>query len=266
MDEQQHREARAALTAALIEALLSLWESLGSWHKSDVARFLRDALPLVRATQRTLGDVTAMRVADRAADVLDAPVEVPALPDDAVTGLREGVTESDVYERPFREVWFALQSGDDIEAAVEKGAIRLQGVAEMDLQQTHSVATAEAQKALPSSQRPRWWERTLEGQENCLLCVVASTRPYFIGELNPLHPGCDCGVREHWTKPPKDLHPERLRGAYEEAASLGYEGTSGDVLRDVIAGHGEVGPMLIDPAARKREARARRRAEQARTN
>ena len=266
MDEQQHREARAALAAALAEALLALWESLGSWHRSDVARFLRDALPIVRSAQRTLADVTAMRVAARASDVLARPVATPAIPDSDVVDLREGVSASDVYERPFHEVWVALRDGEDINSAVQRGARRLQAVAEMDLQQTHSAATSAAQKALPRADRPRWWERTLEGEENCLLCVAASTRAYFVGELNPIHPGCDCGVREHWTKPPKELHPERLRDAYDQASELGYEGTSGDVLRDIIASHGEVGPTLIDPSARKREARAKRRAESARDN
>lgn len=266
MDEQQHREVRAALTAALVEALVALWESLGSWHRSDVALFLRDALPLVRAAQSALGGATALRVAQRAEDVLGRPVAVPVLGEDDLVDLRDGVDEREVYERPFREVWVALSEGADLSEAVEKGAERLRRVAEMDMQQAHSVATSKAQTALSGDDRPKWWERTLEGSEDCLLCVVASTRVYKVGELNPLHPGCDCEVREHWTDPPKDLHPDRLREAYDDAVTLGYEGTSGDVLRDMIATHGEVGPMLIDPAARKREARAKRRAEQERTN
>lgn len=265
MDEQQHREARVALTAALIEALRALWESLGSWHRPDVERFLRDALPLVRAHQRTLADVTAMRVADRAADVLGEDVQPPAIPDESAVNLRYDVDEAEVYERPFHEVWFSLQEGEDLEAAVEKGAVRIEGIVEMDMQQTHSEATAAAQERLPKRQRPRWWERTLEGEENCLLCVVASTRPYFVGDLNPLHPGCDCEVREHWSKPPDFVDEERLKDAYGQAADAGYEGTSADHLRDIIASHGEVGPTLIDPAARKREARAKKRAEEARS-
>lgn len=266
MDEQQHRDARVALTAALIEALVALWQSLGSWHRPDVERFLRDALPLVRAHQRTLADVTAQRVAQRATDVLGVDVPVPVVPDEAAVDLRYDVDEAEVYERPFHDLWFALQEGDDLEAAVKKGADRLQGIAEMDMQQTHSESTRAAQKALPKRSRPRWWERTLEGEENCLLCVVASTRPYFVGDLNPLHPGCDCEIREHWTDPPNVVDEERLADAYGQAAEAGYEGTSAEHLRDIIAGHGEVGPTLIDPAARKREARAKKRAEQARTN
>lgn len=266
MDERQHRESRVALTLALIAALRALWESMGSWHRPDVERFLRDALPLVRAHQRTLADVTAMRVADRAADALGEDVQVPAVPDEDVVNLRYDVDEAEVYERPFHEVWFALQEGSDLEEAVEKGAARLEGIVEMDMQQTHSESTRSAQKRLPKRQRPRWWERTLEGAENCLLCVVASTRPYFVGDLNPIHPGCDCEVREHWTEPPGVVDEDRLADAYAQAAEAGYEGTSGDVLSDIIAAHGEVGPTLIDPAARKREARAKKRAEAARTN
>ena len=265
MDEQQHREARVALTLALVEALRALWESMTSWHRPDVERFLRDALPLVRAHQRTLADATAMRVAERAAEVLEVDVPVPTVPDESALNLRYDVDEAEVYERPFHEVWFALQEGDELEAAVERGAERLQSIAEMDMQQTHSEATAAAQEALPKRQRPRWWERTLEGEENCLLCVVASTRPYFVGELNPLHPGCDCEVREHWTEPPDLVDEARLKDAYGQAVDAGYEGTAAQNLRDIIGAHGEVGPTLIDPAARKREARAKKRAE-ARTN
>ena len=41
----------------------------------------------------------------------------------------------------------------------------------------------------------RAYRRVLTGRENCALCLVASTQRYWVEDLLPIHPGCDCNVQ-----------------------------------------------------------------------
>lgn len=249
MESRDFAVARRDLTDGLIEALVALWLSLRSWHREDVEGFLAEALPLVEAAQRTMADLVALKVADNAEAALGRPVRAPLLPDEDVTGLRNGVDATDVYERPFRDTWRGLGEGLDLDAAIDRGRIRLEGIAELDMQQAHAEATDKAQRALERKNRPRWWERTLEGEENCALCLAASTVVYSVGDLNPIHPGCDCGIEEHWDKPPSGvLYPDRLRDAYQAVYDeTGNDTTRAELLRDVIASHDELGRILTRP-------------------
>jgi hypothetical protein len=244
VDGDGFARARRDLTDGLLEALVALWVSLSAWHRENVAEFLAEAIPLVEAAQRTLADLVAVKVADNATEALGRPVRAPLLADDDVTDLRNGVDAADVYTRPFVDVWTGLRDGLELDEAVDRGRVRLEGIAEFDMQQAHAEATDKAQRALAKRDRPTWWERTLQGDENCALCLAASTVVYTVGELNPIHPGCDCGVEEHWDKPPKALHPDRLQQAYE---AIGVDSTSGDVLRGVIVKHDELGNVLVTP-------------------
>lgn len=257
MDAREFAAFRRELSDGLIAALAALWDALPSWHREDVAGFLADALPLVAAAQRTLADLVAVKVAENAEEALSRFVRPPLLPDSAVTDLRRGVTPDDVYTRPFIEVWSALKDGLPLDEATSKGRLRLKGIAEFDMQQAHAEATAKAQKALEAKDRPKWWERTLTGTENCGLCMAASTRVYRVGELDPIHPGCDCGVQEHWDKPPTGvLHPGRLADAYQSLYDeTGTDSTRADLLRDVITTHGELGQILTRPRRPKTSAK-----------
>lgn len=256
MEDREFAAARRRLTDRLVAALVALWSARASWHKSDVPDFLADAVPLVQAAQRTLADLVAAQVADHASEALSRPVSVPLLPDEDVTDLRAGTSVDEAYSRVFGEVWQALAEGEDLPAAVERGRTRLEGVAEFDMQQAFAEATAKAQLRLEERSRPKWWERTLTGSENCALCIAASTRAYRVGELNPIHPGCDCGVQEHWTPVPTGtLHPDRLAEAYQALYDeTGADSTSGDLLRDILVSHDELGTVLTRPRKSKTSA------------
>uniref|UniRef100_UPI001D0D1143 hypothetical protein n=1 Tax=Klebsiella pneumoniae TaxID=573 RepID=UPI001D0D1143 len=40
----------------------------------------------------------------------------------------------------------------------------------------------------------QFYRRVLTGNENCALCVIASTMRYRKNSLMPIHPGCDCDI------------------------------------------------------------------------
>lgn len=256
MEPREFAAARRDLSEGLIAALVALWQSLPSWHREDVAAFLADAVPLVKAAQRTLADLVAVKVAENAEAALGRVVEAPLLPDEDVTDLRHGVDVEDVYTRPFIDVWSGLKDGLPLEDAVDRGRVRLEGIAEFDMQQAHAEATEKAQKAIAAKDRPKWWERTLTGEENCALCMAASTVVYTVGDLNPIHPGCDCGIEEHWDKPPKGvLHPERLADAYQALYDeTGTDSTRAELLREVLVSHDELGTVLTRPRRKKSSA------------
>jgi hypothetical protein len=173
-----------------------------------------------------------------------------------VTGLR-GVPYEEVYRRPFATVYTHLSRGAPLEEAVERGATRLAGIAEADLQQTYAHAAQAAMEALdvPEADRPRFWRRVLIGTGNCALCVIASTQRYRVEELNPIHPGCDCEVAPLFgSDPGQVIEPDLLDQVHTAVEELTGDHDRGGRATDyrrlmvqMTREHGELGPMLVRP-------------------
>jgi hypothetical protein len=255
----QYAVARQSLIARTLLILSRLFLNMGSWRDGDVARFQRDALPVLQGAQRALGRMVAVRVAQSATTAAGGRVAPPAIPDDLLVGLRQGVTVQDEYRRPFEQAWYGLSLGEPVEKAVDRGRIRLVQLADIDLQMAEASASREAMTQAGAL----WWKRVPQGEETCLLCLVASTRAYYVADLKPIHPGCDCAVAEQFSpRPDGGVHDEALlRKAYDAAAdATGRRTTAGsemrDLLADVTSEHSEVGPMLVYPRGVKRTAAA----------
>lgn len=258
MTPDQFAARRRALSARLGARLRRLFTGLGSWRDPDADQFVRDAVPLVHGTQRALGAFTAAFIAAHAAAALQRPVRPPRVPDTSMINLRAGVVPSVVYRRPFVALYTALSDGRPLAEAVHLGAVRLEQVAEADLQLTYAAASQAAMRDLPDA-RPTGWRRVLVGDENCALCVVASTNRYTIEDLNPIHPGCDCAVQPVFGQ---DRHADRDAARLEQVHAAVAELTAGTADRgarapdyrhlvvSMIANHGELGPMLVQPGDR----------------
>lgn len=238
--------------------LRQTFTGLGSWRDEDAQRFVAQAVPLVQGGQRALAGFVAAYVASRAAGATGLPVAPPPVPDTAAINLRRGVTPAEVYRRPFATLYTALSRSRPLTTAVELGAVRLERITEADLQLTYAHASRAALRGLPAGVRPTQWRRVLIGSENCALCVVASTNRYSIEHLNPIHPGCDCGVEGVLPGDPHrqldDALLERVHAAAEELTGRADRGARAPDYRHLIvsmtAEHGELGPMLVRPRDR----------------
>jgi hypothetical protein len=202
-----------------------MYLELGSWYEPDEQRFQAAALPLLHGAQRTLGAVTSASIAAAVANGLGRHVAPPGLPDSVLIDLRSGVSEREVYRRPFVTTRVHLADGAGIAAAVAVGASRLAQITELDLQQTYAEAAREAMARLPAVTRPSGWQR-ITSTNACELCVEAAQQVYRTDELNPVHANCTCEVEPLWG----DVEPEAVDD------------------QSVVEQHGELGPVLVDPS------------------
>lgn len=241
---------RATITERLIAALSAYFAGLGAWRDADATRFTRQAVPLVHGAQQALAGLVAAYLAQHATQQTGTPVPAPVLPARAVTNLR-GVPASEVYTRPFKDVWAALAQNKTLEQAVAQGTSRLREVAEGDLQTTYAAANQQSMSRLPARARPQGWRRVLQGTSSCALCVLASTHHYTIRDLNPIHPGCDCTVEPvYGPQPGSDATAERVHAAVRELtgqSSAGGRGALDYHQIQITQTHGELGPMLARP-------------------
>lgn len=154
---------------------------------------------------------------------------------------------SEVYQRPFRQVWFELSTDMDFADAVKVGETRVAKLIETDLQLAKTTA---AQAVMSQSSGSGLYQRVLKGEHDCVKCVLTSTRVYTKEELLPIHPGCDCDV-----EPIADLTQfkadasQRLVDAHDLVATqFGVDAVnaSGNGYSDLIVtnDHGEYGPTL----------------------
>ena len=94
-------------------------------------------------------------------------------------------------ERPFREVYKYLNKYPNaMTEAVKQGGYRARILAQTDVQLARRQASLFARRA---NDTIVGYIRVLTGAESCGLCYVASTQRYRKNDLNPIHPGCDCG-------------------------------------------------------------------------
>ncbi|MEU1074289.1 MULTISPECIES: hypothetical protein [unclassified Streptomyces] len=224
------------------------WSGLGSWRGADVARFQRQALPVILAGERQVASLTASYLEQLYRDI-DSRARRVALDLNSVTGeALRGVDPADVYERPFKEVWAALGNGEALAAALARGAHRLETLTRTDLQlsRTHTVQTVG--EGMP---RFTYTVRELQGEYDCALCIVASTQRYHKRDLAPIHPGCDCLVKLVTADydPGQIVDEQRLQQIHDVVeAALGTHDRGGravDYRKILVANeHGEIGPVL----------------------
>lgn len=238
---------------------LRYWNGLGSWRDKDYEQLLKALVPRIEAGQQKVADLTDAYISRLALEEFGAIKN--GLPLEASTVALRGVPAAEVYHRPFSSAYAELATGKSMTAAVSAGAERLTDLVASGLQlsKTHS-----AREAIGRS-KFQGYQRTLTGRENCALCVIASTQRYTRGDLLPIHPGCDCGVKPYHARFDSQVIDERLlNDTYTEIATrldhvsvgldardlgLGKTDARGRPLSDftellVTNQHGELGPVL----------------------
>lgn len=245
---------RRTLSDRLARLLVELFRVFTSWGDRDAGEFARQAVPLAEGARRTMADLTAMWIAQQATTASGIVVPTTAVPDEALA--RPGVTSAEVYRRPFTTVRAQMARGADAGRAVRVASSRLETIAEGDMQRAHTQAASVAIQGLPPEAQPIGWRRVLHGEENCPMCVVASTQLYPTDAFSPSHPRCDCGIELAYANdlPMDDARKKEVAAAFEVLGRrVGQRGgVSADDYADLLAGmvreHGELGPLLVRPS------------------
>ncbi|KUN16558.1 hypothetical protein AQJ23_44735 [Streptomyces antibioticus] len=247
LDRQYGAAVRSVWTNVLGRVNRS-WSGLGSWRDADVRTFQRQTLPIILAGERRVANLTASYL-DQLNRASNPRARNIAFDVDAVTGKAlRGVDPTEVYERPFKEVWTALSNGEALDAAVARGAHRLETIAKTDLQLARTHTVREVAADMP---RFTYTVRELQGEYDCALCMIASTQRYHKRDLAPIHPGCDCLVKTVTADydPGQVIDEEflnRVHDAVESALGEFDRGGRAVDYRKIIVSreHGEIGPVL----------------------
>ncbi len=240
------QRARTMVRQRLVDYALTVWNTLGSWRDRDIDRFVEVLAPRVLAGEQTIADLTDAYLAR-----MTGFGRVGRVP---VGDALRNVPMDEVYQRPAVEMRTGLSDGMSMTDAIKAGAVRLASLVSTDLQ----LANTHQARGFLTGGDIEAFERTLTGRENCGLCVVAATQRYWRGDLLPIHPGCDCGVRplgkgEHREQvidraALETIHAqvEQLTGGYDRGARvLGGTNARSDYLDLIqVDTHGEYGPTL----------------------
>ena len=230
--------------------VLRAWNALPNYRDRNVDLFVDRVVPLVQAGQMQVANLTA------------AYFKAGTVDRDLILGAR-GVAPAMVYRRPAIELYTALSKGTPYTRAVAQGGHRLADLALTDMQ----MAKVRQADVSLKAKNVTSYRRVLSGRENCALCVIASTQRYRVGNLSPIHPGCDCEVDElpvGWNPDQIVVDQDLLDDTYAEIAAqldhasvtreardlgLGKTDARGRPVSDytdliVTREHGEYGPTL----------------------
>lgn len=236
------------IRAQVDERVRAMWNRLPNYRDLDIDRFVAAVVPLVQAGQLRVAELTS------------AYFETGGV-DRALVLNGRGVDAGEVYRRPAVTVYTELAAGKSMSEAVKAGAARLSSLAATDLQ----MAKVRQAQASLTSKGVKQYRRVLTGNENCALCVIASTQRYWVRNLSPIHPGCDCAVDvmpPDWDPRRQVIDRDLLESTHQQILShvgetdrnardlgLGKRDASGRWLSDftdliVTRTHGEYGPVL----------------------
>lgn len=167
----------------------AMWNGSAALRDADVDRLVSRIVPAVRGGQTQVATITNAYIARLAA--IEGIAVGRAVVDAAAVIEYRGVPAEEVYRRPAVATYAALSEGKPFEAARSEGLKRLRSIVSTDIQQTRNRQA----RAAYSDSHFDYTLRVLSGAENCALCVIASTQRYLAKDLQPMHPGCDCGQR-----------------------------------------------------------------------
>lgn len=235
---------------ARVEQFASTRFAAGQFRDADLARFVAEVVPVVQAGQVQVAALTDSYLTQ----LLTAQgIKVPPRKPVDMSHMR-GVLATNEYGRPYITVRTALAQGSTFDDAVKQGGARLVDLVTTDMQ----LAKTHAARNVMKSSGLQFYQRVLTGGKNCALCMIASTQRYWVEDLMPIHPGCDCGVEPlvPGTKlyaamdgGERVIDPSLLEQTHNMVKGLtGVEDRGGRApdYRKLIAvhEHGEIGPVL----------------------
>ncbi|MGH8876783.1 MAG: hypothetical protein ACRD0P_05475 [Stackebrandtia sp.] len=242
-----YMQASSRITESVVEYVTSQWLALGSYRDVDAAAFLSRVLPAITAGMTQQGAVTDAYLSLIVSDQLgrDHPVKGTA----NFKNIR-GVSDDEVFHRPFKTMRAGLAEGMTMSEAIDQGYQRLKTITRTHMQ---LPARRTSRDFLSRTTGVAGYRRVLSGAENCGLCLVASTQRYRKSQLLPIHPGCDCRVAPiaGGDDPGQVIDEQRLAGAHAAIAQRFGDDAADRGARDIdyrkvllVEEHGEIGPVL----------------------
>lgn len=245
-----------AIRSRLDRYVLDRWNQTPAWRDENLPALLNDIIPAVNAAERAMVDQTTAYTAATRAVATGRPFRPPTpdYRDTTGTALR-GVEPDELFRRPQKVLNYQLSIGATVAAAVTAGGRRLSSLA------TTNVQLAKT-RTIAKQGTTDFYRRVLTGNENCALCVIASTQRYRMGGLAPIHPGCDCDWEELHGQPPLVIDQELLNHTHAAIAEkfgdsdlwaqdlgLGKRDAKDRPVSDyteliITRQHGELGPVL----------------------
>lgn len=254
LDLAYGREVQKVRTS-MVGLATSTWDGMGSWRDADYERTLTTLVPRIEAGQQRIANLTDSYIRKMALGTFGKVKDGPVL--SASTEALRGVSAAMVYRRPFASMYAALSEGKPVPAAIAAGRERMLDLvlSGAQLSKTHAARAAIGRTRFTK------FQRTLTGYENCAMCVIASTQRYHRGDLLPIHPGCDCGVKPFESEVDEQIINESLLESTHDliASKLGdsdrgarlagtgkFERAGISEYTDLIVTHehGEMGPIL----------------------
>lgn len=239
--------ARRRVLRTAVDRKIRRWFAASQgFRDSDADRFVRDIVPVAQAAQEKSAALTWAYLSQSLTDLTGK--RTTGSPELVTGAALRGVDPQEVYRRPFLTVYHWLAKDKSLTEAVTAGERRARTIAATDLQ---LAETRTASRTLARDRRaPQFFRRKLTSDENCGLCVIASTQRYRKGDLLPIHGGCDCAVELIPDGAPDlVLDPQVLEAAH--AAITERFGVSDRGARDpayrravLVREHGELGPVL----------------------
>lgn len=178
-----YTDAVADVRARLVAFAATAWAASAAIDQASLALLVGRVVPAVAAAQLRVANLTASFLARQTGGP-------PALVIPQFVTSGRGIAPTRVYARPMIAARTAVKEKKTFAEAREIGAERLESLVTTDVQM---AKVRQADMSLWVAGR-QYYRRVPKGRSTCALCLIASTQRYRVGNLLPIHPGCDCGV------------------------------------------------------------------------
>lgn len=202
-------------------AVERIWRDLPGYDRPNLEEWLSRVIPVALSAQRQSVSLTEGYLA-RALGRRPLGLDPAGLIGSAV---RNGTSSEEEWRRPFVATWTALGKGVEYEDAVAAGLSRALGTAAMDPQLSMRATFSAVQSVDP---RISGYQRVADGGA-CAFCSEVDGAVVRSADAMPLHNNCGCGL-------------EPIIAAETPPAPTPPPPTV------AVSQHGELGPVLHDPA------------------
>lgn len=245
--------ARQTITSRTVEGVSRLTYSVESWGDPEQIRtFTASVGAIVGAGQRAVAGLTEIYLA-RVATALGTPTEpdpIAATMGATRRTLQPGQGWDEVYGRVATTYRVELAATGNRDEAFHLANTRAREMVVTDLGLAYRDQADVFIRRVGRKERSylfayrRVIRPELSNGHVCGLCIAASTRLYYRGDLMPLHARCHCEVMlvTRDSDPGGIINDDELGALYDQAGSTSYV----DLRRTkyTVEYHGELGPQL----------------------
>lgn len=236
--------SQAALTGFAVSAAGASAKAFTDWYSSAaIGQYASQLAALVESIQSQSASGTDAYLAEVLSAMKGSHVSPAGTID--VTGLRKGVSHTEVYGRSADVYRYQRSLGKTEDQAQEMAVQRAEVMAETDVQLAQQSQSQKFMMVKKVSGYRRVIHPELSTGGTCGLCIAAATRFYSRGDLMPLHARCKCTVAPiiNSIDPGNSINKADLKDLYAQAGNS----TARDKLKAVrytVHSDGEIGPVL----------------------